>query len=254
MPIENDEGNSDLSFTPGIVLNRLKRTKTRQDVNELLVIDELNRADIDKAFGQLFTLLSGQSVQLPYTTNGNEIELLPADQLHGLPEPHQYLVSDSWRIFATMNTYDKTSLYEMSYAFMRRFAFVRIGVPDLPEAAEDLDELLEKYEAVWDDVDSNPKERQQVGLVWYATNNAIEERAIGPAIIKDILNYVSVHQTGFLKRSLTEAVISYIFPQLEGVPKREQIIQNIAEVSAINETMLAQAAKEMLQVTITTDE
>ena len=254
MPIENDEGESDLSFTPGIVLNRLKRTNTRQDVNELLVIDELNRADIDKAFGQLFTLLSGQSVQLPYTTEGNEIELLPADQLQGLPEPHQYLVSDSWRIFATMNTYDKTSLYEMSYAFMRRFAFVRIGVPDLPEEEDDLNQLLEKYEAVWDDVDSDQKEREQVGLVWYATNNAIEERAIGPAIIKDILNYVSVHQTGFLTRSLTEAVISYIFPQLEGVPKREQIIQKIAEVSAINEKMLAQAAKEMLQVTITPNE
>jgi len=31
-----------------------------------------------------------------------------------------------------MNTYDKTSLYEMSYAFMRRFAFVRVPALNSP--------------------------------------------------------------------------------------------------------------------------
>jgi 5-methylcytosine-specific restriction enzyme B len=28
-----------------------------------------------------------------------------------------------------MNTFDKASLYEMSYAFMRRFAFIPVDVP-----------------------------------------------------------------------------------------------------------------------------
>jgi len=47
-----------------------------------LVIDELNRADIDKAFGQLFTVLSGQSVQLPYTKDNNEeVEITSANDL-----------------------------------------------------------------------------------------------------------------------------------------------------------------------------
>jgi len=44
-------------LSSGIVLNRYKDRKTEKQVNEPLVIDELNRADIDKAFGQLFTVL-----------------------------------------------------------------------------------------------------------------------------------------------------------------------------------------------------
>jgi len=67
MPDQDEETDGNLSFSSGIVLNRYKDRKTEKQVNEPLVIDELNRADIDKAFGQLFTVLSGQSVQLPYT-------------------------------------------------------------------------------------------------------------------------------------------------------------------------------------------
>jgi len=67
MPTETsgDTTDADLAFTPGIILNRLKDTQTGVQSNEPIIVDELNRADIDKAFGQLFTLLSGQSVQLP---------------------------------------------------------------------------------------------------------------------------------------------------------------------------------------------
>ncbi|MEL7210970.1 MAG: hypothetical protein AAGK32_22515, partial [Actinomycetota bacterium] len=35
-----------------------------------------------------------------------------------------------WRIVATMNVFDKNLLFEMSYALMRRFAFIEVGTPD----------------------------------------------------------------------------------------------------------------------------
>lgn len=254
MPNES-EGSGDgdnLAFTPGIVLNRLKNNRTGTQSNELLIIDELNRADIDKAFGQLFTVLSGQSVQLPYTKNGREIEVTTTDDVAVRPAANQYLVPNSWRIFATMNTYDKTSLYEMSYAFMRRFAFIRVPAPELPEDRTDeerLEQLVYDYANAWD-LEIDRPEAMAIGRVWRETNHAVEERSIGPAIIEDVLRYVNQHPEDELEYHLTQAVISYIFPQLEGVPKRRKIVQEIAAVREIDAALLERAAREMLQVAV----
>lgn len=256
MPESTDGGSDELSFTPGVVLNRLKERRTSRQVNEPLVIDELNRADIDKAFGQLFTLLSGQSVQLPYTRDGEEIELLSAAETDRQPAPHQYVVPESWRIFATMNTYDKTSLYEMSYAFMRRFAFIRVGAPSIPDDENALEDVMHDYAAAWGiPVSERGRvELQAVGRVWREMNAAVEDRAIGPAIVKDIVEYVGENEVIPLEDRLTRAVISYIFPQLEGVPKREQIVRQISSVQQIDADGLRDAAAEMLQVNIADNE
>lgn len=241
-----DEGSESLSFTPGVVLRRLKKMGTGTQMNESIVIDEINRADIDKAFGQLFTTLSGQSVQLPFEQDDYEIELHTADKFMGLPGQHQYVIPESWRIFATMNTYDKTSLYEMSYAFMRRFAFIRVGAPDLPRDEGDLEQLVEEYVAVWDDVESSPKQRRLVGRVWSAVNAADGGRKIGPAIIHDILAYLESHESMNLDQKLTQAVISYVFPQLEGAPKRKKVLNALSNVSKIDTDLLDRAGQEML--------
>ena len=46
---------------------RRRATSSRRSApNQWLVIDELNRSNFDRAFGQLFTVLSGQAVELPY--------------------------------------------------------------------------------------------------------------------------------------------------------------------------------------------
>ncbi|MCU4799778.1 MoxR family ATPase [Halobacteria archaeon HArc-gm2] len=256
MPESTEGGSDELSFTPGVVLNRLKERRTGRQVNEPLVIDELNRADIDKAFGQLFTLLSGQSVQLPYTRDGEEIKLISAAETDRRPKPHQYVVPESWRIFATMNTYDKTSLYEMSYAFMRRFAFIRVGAPSIPDSDDEMGDLMHEYAEAWDIsvAERDQAELLAIGRVWREMNGAVEDRAIGPAIVKDIVEYVAENDAIPLEDRLTRAVISYVFPQLEGVPKREQIIRQISNVRQIDAGGLGDAAAEMLQVTISDDE
>jgi hypothetical protein len=263
MPTETsgDNADADLAFTPGIILNRLKDTQTGVQSNEPVIIDELNRADIDKAFGQLFTLLSGQSVQLPFTRNNREIELLTTDHLDGQPAAHQYVVPDSWRIFATMNTYDKTSLYEMSYAFMRRFGFIRVPAPEFTPGDDDtarteLTIEMNAYIDAWDGLDPSDEERDAIGQVWKQTNQAVDDRSIGPAIVRDMLTYVMNRRNSAaddLSERVTEAVISYIFPQLEGVPERKQIITHIAAVDATDTDTLRTAANDMLQVTIDTE-
>jgi MoxR-like ATPase len=76
-----------------------------------LVLDELNRANLDLAFGKVFTLLD-----IGYRTNPRAL----------LPTKTGTRVPLCFRILATMNTYDKALLFSLGYAFMRRFAFIQV--------------------------------------------------------------------------------------------------------------------------------
>ena len=244
MPGESE--GEDLSFEPGQILQRFKKAESQR--NELLVVDEINRADIDKSFGQLFTLLSGQTVQLPYRRDGEEIEIVPAADFDGSLEDHRYVVPASWRIFATMNSYDKTSLYELSYAFMRRFAFIHVGAPEIPIDREASGKLVRSYADVWG-IDAEDATLRDVGEIWAAVNAIDDGREIGPAIVKDILSHVSGRNTD-RRIALTGAVVSYVFPQLEGVPNRGRIVSRIAETGTIDRDRLYRLAGDVLGVTV----
>ena len=83
-----------------------------------LVIDEFNRADIDKAFGQLFTSLESRKLKIPSTNSIGHSEMsIPKD----------------YRIIATLNTADKHYLFHLSDALKRRFAYIEINAPDRKE-------------------------------------------------------------------------------------------------------------------------
>lgn len=237
-----EDGDGDLSFVAGQVLRRFKRDDVQR--NEPLVIDEINRADIDKSFGQLFTLLSGQGVQLPFTRGGEEIEILPGEEFDGELQPNQYVMPESWRLFATMNSYDKTALYEMSYAFMRRFAFIHVDAPEIPE--DDPGALIAEYAAVWG-IDADADLVTDVGNVWRIANTTIEERKLGPAIVKDMLSHVT-HSGLSRQAALTQAVADYVFPQLEGVARREAIVSELTSLDCLDGDRLTALARDVLQV------
>jgi len=83
-----------------------------------LVIDEFNRANIDEAFGKLFTVFEYRDKQ----------PLLTHKETGGAP----FMMPPEFRIIGTMNTQDKNTLFNVGFALMRRFAFVEIGLP-IPE-------------------------------------------------------------------------------------------------------------------------
>ena len=81
-----------LAYNEGIIHSALNK-------EQWLVIDEINRADIDKAFGPLFSILQGQTVTLfERNEEGRNIQIL------GFQKD-----STKFRIIGTMNTMDKAS-------------------------------------------------------------------------------------------------------------------------------------------------
>lgn len=87
---------------------------------EWLLIDEINRCKIDRAFGEFFTVLgsaSNQSIVLSHQYKGNQ----------------KLYVPKKFRIIGTMNSVDKSYVNSFSQAFARRFHFVTIDIPKTEE-------------------------------------------------------------------------------------------------------------------------
>jgi len=131
-----------------------------------------------------------------------------------------------------MNTYDKTSLYEMSYAFMRRFNFIHVGVPPLTTDGGAVRTSLldpdgdDNYSAAW--LADNPGLRPvlersypAIAVLWQRIN---ENRVIGPSIVYDIVRYLDSyeHAGGTQRDALSSAVVSLVYPQLEGMRPEDQ--------------------------------
>ena len=207
-----------LFFDEGVFLRLFKDKNSKTLTNKWIIIDEINRADIDKAFGALFSVITGQRVILSFKTKeGENIIVRPQEGDDDIyPKDHEYIVPRDFRIIGTMNTFDKTSLYEMSYAFMRRFAFIPVTIPKNIDG-----ELVEKYLRIWGIEDrsiNNISLKEGLAKVWEITNRY---RKIGPGIIEDVARYVSI------EGDYTSAVILYTLPQFEGLLENE--IKNFVE-------------------------
>jgi MoxR-like ATPase len=173
-----------------------------------LIIDELNRSNFDRAFGQLFTVLSGQTVQLPYTREGQSgpLALVPEGALRSPQGTDILRIPKQWRILATINVFDKALLFEMSFALMRRFAFIEVHAPEPPV----FDELIEHAAA--GDQGAASIARNLLGLR--------ELKDLGPAVFMDIARFVRKRAqiANPDEGQLTfEAFYSYLLPQFEGI-------------------------------------
>jgi len=92
-----------------------------------LILDEINRANIDLAFARGFTLLDLSHRLNSDLVDAEEVSLFPTGDVEklgsalgrpGLPFPL------SFRILGTMNSYDRALLFKLGYALSRRFALV----------------------------------------------------------------------------------------------------------------------------------
>lgn len=187
-----------LIFRPGMFIEAIESGRW-------LVIDEMNRSNFDRAFGQLFTVLSGSAVVLPFKAAGKSqrLSIVPfGEEPPAGTEPIR--VPATWRIIATMNAFDKNLLFDMSYALMRRFAFIEVGTPSedtyrkLLEGGGELVAHLLPLRRFCD---------------------------LGPAIYLDAARYAARRQRDGISRSrvLYEAFYAYFLPQFEGVDETKAV-------------------------------
>lgn len=226
-----------IGFVPGAILRNFDRP---------IVIDELNRCPIDKVIGPLFSVLSGQTSTLPYKTNLEVADspfhtIFPTSKEN--PESHEWFPSRDWRLITTLNTVDKSQLGQLSYALSRRFAWIKIGVP------EDLNKFVLRVLEREDE----PALPNPVADLWSAVNNV---RQIGGAPIIDLIKTAKELDDGIdlltipneeLQEILITVTSMYILPLLDGIRRKEAeiLIELIAGSWRLNANRKDLFLKEM---------
>lgn len=107
-PQENSEGKLELKMTPGRFLSFCELARRTPAATCVLILDEINRANLSRVFGELMYLMEyrGESVFLA----GSGLFSIPANV----------------RLIGTMNTADR-SIALVDHALRRRFAFLELA-------------------------------------------------------------------------------------------------------------------------------
>ncbi|GAB3616542.1 hypothetical protein GCM10027416_10990 [Okibacterium endophyticum] len=164
-----------LRWSPGTLPNAVAEDRW-------LVLDETNRADMDKIMGPLLTWLSLQNVEIGRDAahGGKPVSLDWTDDPTSSVDDGKYSAGSSWRLFGTYNPADAQRVFRMGLALSRRF--VVIPVPALDTAS--FTTLLSKK---FPDLDQDLSDAVS-GL--YAAHYTDPHTQLGPAIFLRIAEYV----------------------------------------------------------------
>ena len=181
------KGKKDISYeyVPGpfmrMYVKALKNSRTDNITPFLLIIEEINRANVAAVFGDIFQLLDrGDDFVSEYPIQATEdIKKYLVKELGGNPDDYNKIkIPDNMFIWATMNSADQ-GVFPMDTAFKRRWDFTYLGIDDNDE------ELRGKYVTIGS--------KQQQCIEWNELRKAIndflaeskinEDKQLGPYFI-----------------------------------------------------------------------
>ena len=136
VPCKDSDDKDAITYVPGpfmrTYVKALQNSKTDTPKPFLLVIEEINRANVAAVFGDVFQLLDrGDDEVSEYPIQASEdIKKYLAGELGGNPDDYSEIrLPDNMFIWATMNSADQ-GVFPMDTAFKRRWDFTYLGIDD----------------------------------------------------------------------------------------------------------------------------
>ena len=138
VPCKDSDGKDAITYeyVPGpfmrVYVSALKNSRSSIVKPYLLIIEEINRANVAAVFGDVFQLLDrdGNSVSEYPIQASEDIKKYLSKELGGDPEDYSKIrIPNNMFIWATMNSADQ-GVFPMDTAFKRRWDFEYIGIDD----------------------------------------------------------------------------------------------------------------------------
>lgn len=168
-----------LKWSPGALLNAIEEDRW-------LILDETNRADMDKIMGPLLTWLSRQDVEIGRSAahDGLPIKIgWSTERSSSVPWDERgtdYMAGRDWRLLGTYNPQDAQRVFRFGQALSRRFVIV-------PIPAVRPGQFSQLLESAYPDLGTDAM--AAIGGL-YSAHLADEATALGPALFLGMARYV----------------------------------------------------------------
>ncbi|MCI6434991.1 MAG: AAA family ATPase [Clostridiales bacterium] len=217
VPCKDSDGKDAItySYVPGpfmrTYVKALQNSRTDAPKPFLLVIEEINRANVAAVFGDVFQLLDrGDDEISEYPIQASEdIKKYLAGELGGNPDDYSEIrIPDNMFIWATMNSADQ-GVFPMDTAFKRRWDFTYLGIDDSEAGIVGKKVILGQGEyrriVEWNDL----RKAINSELLTYRVN---EDKLMGPYFIsKKNLPEGDIIDPAVFTRIFKNKVIMYLF-------------------------------------------
>lgn len=186
----------------------------------VFIIDEINRGDMSKIFGELFYAIDpGYRVKADAVVANDISERVETQYQNLVPESDVFskgfYVPDNVYILATMNDIDR-SVESMDFAMRRRFSWVEVTPDDTASMLDDCldDDTATVAKAAMDSLNKKVTEEEGLGA----------EYAVGPAY------FLKLKDNGGDMEKLWKMNIQPLLKEyMRGLPKSDDVMKNFAK-------------------------
>ena len=184
----------------------------------IFIIDEINRGEISKIFGELFF-----SVDSGYRGEKGKVQTQYANLIEDGDEfKDGFYIPENVYIIGTMNDIDR-SVESMDFAMRRRFAWKEIKAEDTQETIlKDLGDLKDETIKRMNNLNKVIRNKE---------TNLSEAYCIGAAYFKKIKDY-----EGNFNKLWENHLEGLLFEYTRGMPKQEEIMENFKKAYYSNNT------------------
>ena len=218
-PIQNEKGDIIFERKDGVFKEFCKEALNNQSSNFVFIIDEINRGEISKIFGELFF-----SVDAGYRGEKGKVLTQYANLIEDGDEfKDGFYIPENVYIIGTMNDIDR-SVESMDFAMRRRFAWKEIK-------AKDTQNMLDEYK--WEnkidaDIIQNAKEKMnKLNDAISNTPELSDAYNIGASYFLKLENYYNGDKNKAFEDLWKNHLEGLLFEYTRGMSNQKEIIDNL---------------------------